>query len=432
MLFFYNILMNLLLVFLGLFFPAVYLFSKKRRPNLLSRFGLSTTWKPKKMEEKRIWIHALSVGEVKSVVPLVKRLKNQYGKLKIVFSASTRTGFETAGGYFLKPGMEDVDQLGYFPFDFSYSVRKISKLIDPDAVIIVETDIWPNFLYEMKKRQIPVVLINARLSEGSLNGYLRFKKLFSTVFSFFTEIMVQSRLDAERFLSLGISKEKIQVTGNMKFDQTQEDREDSFVQDMGKLLNIQNKTPVFIAGSTHEGEEKILYRVYGKLKIKYPELMMILAPRDPMRCRALMTDVSSGDVPAFLLSEIKEPLQCRGVVLVDTMGLLSRLYALCHVAYIGGSLVKEGGHNPLEPAAFSKPILFGPDMSDFMLISKLLKDHGGTKQIDSEKEFMHELDILLENPHLQMQMGKLNQEVFLHHSGAVENIVRNLEALHIV
>ncbi len=432
MVIFYNILMNLLMVVFVLLFPAVYLFSKKRRSNLLTRFGLATAWQPKEPGEKRIWIHALSVGEVKSVVPFVKTIKDQHEKVKIVFSTSTRTGFEMAKEYFLTPGLENVDQLGYFPFDFTWSVRKVSNLIGPDAVIIVETDIWPNFLYEMKKRQVPVVLINARLSKGSLNGYLRFKRFFSAVFSFFTQIMVQTPLDAERFLNLGISKEKIHVTGNLKFDQALEDVEDSFVPVMRKRLNIQNKTLVLIAGSTHEGEEIILCRAYQKLKKKYPELMMILAPRDPGRCHSLLPYVLSVDTTASLLSKIKEPSQNHGVVLVDEMGLLSRLYALCHVAYIGGSLVKQGGHNPLEPAAFSKPILFGPDMSDFMLISKLLTDHGGTKQIDSENELMHELDTLLGTPIVQRQMGQLNQEVFMQHSGAVKNIVENLESLHIV
>lgn len=432
MLLFYNIVMNLLMVLFFFLLPVICLFSEKRRVNLLLRSGFGAAFQPKKPGEKRIWIHALSVGEVRSVVPLVKALKDRFGELKIIFTASTRTGFETANYFFVTPGMKIVDQLGYFPFDFGYSVRKISRLIAPDAVIIVETDIWPNFLFEMKKTKTPIVLINARLSNRSLNGYLWVKGFFSTVFSLFTEIMAQTRLDAEGFFRLGISKEKIRITGNLKFDQAVEDREDPFISDMGKRLHIQPETPVVIAGSTHEGEEDILCRVYEKLKINYPELIMILAPRDPGRCRVVMDGLLSVGIPACLLSAVTAPLQPRGIVLVDEMGVLSRLYALCRAAYIGGSLVKEGGHNPLEPAAFSKPIFFGPDMSDFMLISKLLKDHGGTKEIRSEEELTRELDALLGNRDLQKQMGKLNHEVFVTHSGAVENIVRNLERLHIV
>ncbi len=426
----YTLVMNFFMAAFVLALPLIYLFSEKRRANLLLRFGFGTAWKAKPPGEKRIWIHALSVGEVRSVVPLVKALKDLHGQVSIVFTASTRTGLETARQFFIKPGMRMVDQLGYFPFDFGYSVRKIATLIDPDAVIIVETDIWPNFLCEMKQRRIPVVLVNARLSERSFKGYLRVKRFFSTVFSCFTEIMVQSPMDADRFQGLGINPEKIQVTGNLKFDQALEDVEDSFIPAMRARLNIRAQTLVWVAGSTHEGEEDILLRVYQQLKPKYPGLMMILAPRDPRRCHALLPHMVSMGICASLLSQATSlPYE---IVLVDEMGALSRLYGLCHAAYIGGSLVSEGGHNPLEPAAFSKPILFGQDMSDFLLISSLLRDQGGSKQVGAETELAHELDILLGSQDLRNRMGRLNHEVFLNHSGAVQKIVRNLERLHIV
>ena len=429
---FYTLVMNFFLAAFVIVLPVIYLVSEKRRANLLLRLGFGTAWKPKTPGEKRLWIHALSVGEVRSAIPLVKALKNSHGQVNIVFTASTRTGLETARQSFLKPELNMVDQLGYFPFDFGYSVRKIATLIDPDAVIIVETDIWPNFLYEMKQRQIPMVWVNARLSKRSFKGYLRFQRFFSEVFSCFTGIMVQSPMDADRFQRLGISAEKIQVTGNMKFDQTVEEIDDSLIPAMRERLNIQAKTLVLVAGSTHEGEEDILFRVHQKLKPKYPDLMMILAPRDPGRCHALLPHILSMGICASLLSETKAPSLPHEIVLVDEMGLLSSLYALCHAAYIGGSLVSEGGHNPLEPAAFSKPVFFGPDMSDFLLIATLLKDHGGSKQVGSETELIHELDILLGNRDLQARMGRLNHEVFLNHSGAVKKIVRNLERLHIV
>ncbi len=428
----YKILMNFSAGLFFLLFPLIYLFSEKRRPGLLLRSGFGTAWKMKKPGEKRIWIHALSVGEVRSAAPFVKALNGRHKKAKIIFTASTRTGFETAAGLFSTLDDKTVDQTGYFPFDFGYSVKKTTELISPDAVIIVETDIWPNFLFEMKKRRIPVVLINARLSERSLKGYLWFKSFFSSVFSCFTRIMVQTPLDAGRFQNLGISKENIHVTGNLKFDQVREDRDDSFANGMKKRLNIQAQTLVLIAGSTHEGEETILLKAYEELKIKYPDLMMILAPRDPLRCKSLRPSISSGDIPVSLMSETKRPEQKPGIILVDEMGILSQLYSLCHVAYIGGSLVKEGGHNPLEPAAFSKSVLFGPDMSDFLEIAALMKEHGGARQVSSEKELAHELDSLLGNHDLQNHMGRLNREVFLNHSGAVENIIRNLESLHIV
>lgn len=432
MILFYNICMNILMVAFFLLLPVIYLFSEKRRQGLLARSSLSMTWGKKRPGEKRVWIHALSVGEVKSAVPLVKRLKQRQELLKIIFSVSTRTGFETAKQVFFKPGTSSVDQLGYFPFDFRWSVRRAAELIGPDAAVIVETDIWPNFLFEMEKRNIPSILINARLSERSLNGYSRCRPFFSKIFSLFSQILVQSPLDKERYLKLGIPEEKIQVAGNLKFDQPAEDLEGQFVEKMKKDLGIKQNSLVLIGGSTHEGEETLLCRVYQRLKSRYPALIMILAPRDPARCRDLLPEIHSAGLSVCSMSSLQEPLQEAGIVLVDQMGILSRLYALCQVAYIGGSLVREGGHNPLEPAMFSKPVLFGPDMSDFLMISELLTRHGGAKQIRSENELYHELDTLLGDPHTQKQMGSFNREVFLMHSGAVENIIRSLEDLHIV
>jgi len=186
MIFIYKTVINILFISSLPFLPLLYFFSEKRRANLIPRFGFRTGLVPKQTGEKRIWIHALSVGEVISALPFVNALKEQFKHLDIVFTASTKTGFDMAGQLFFKkiPQNKDValvDQLGYFPFDLGYCVKKVSQQIEADAVVLVESDLWPNFLYEMKNNKIPVVLINARISKRSLNGYLFFKK-FSTMF----------------------------------------------------------------------------------------------------------------------------------------------------------------------------------------------------------------------------------------------------------
>ena len=408
---------------------------------MLSRFGLRTGFTPKQTEKKRIWIHALSVGEVISAVPFVKALKEQFKGLDIVFTASTKTGFDMADQLFLKKVFpkEDtalVDQLGYFPFDLGYCVKKISRQIDPDAVVLVETDLWPNFLYEMKKKEIPVILINARLSKRSLNGYLFFKKFSSLFFSSLTGIMAQTLLDEERFQRLGVDKSKISVVGNIKFDQPHEDMDKNRVQGMRDRFGIQKKTQVFVAGSTHEGEEKILCEVYKRVKKKFPGFLMILAPRDPKRCPAIRSYFLSKDIHTSFMSTMDEPNskfnRRPDVILVDKMGELSRLYALCNVAFIGGSMVRQGGHNPLEPAVFSKPVLFGSDMSDFLLISTLLMDHGGAKRVESEQNLRKELENILGNKQVQDNMGTRSFEVFSRNYGAVKRIIKNMERFHIV
>jgi 3-deoxy-D-manno-octulosonic-acid transferase len=429
MIFLYKTIINILFIILLPVLPFVYLFSEKRRANLLPRFGLRTGLFLKQEGEKRIWIHALSVGEVISSLPFVTALKEQHKEMDIVFTASTKTGFDMAEHLFLKKEGGLVDQLGYFPFDLGGCVKKIRRLIDPDVVIIVETDLWPNFLYEMTKKNIPVILINARLSKSSLRGYLFFRKFFAHFFSSLTLIMAQTSVDKRRFQRLGIDPDKILVTGNIKFDHPLEDMDKKKIKGMRDRFGMQRQTQVFVAGSTHEGEEKILCKVYKNVKKKFS---MILAPRDPKRCPELLSYFLSNDVQAVLMSKMDELKACPEVILVDKMGELFQLYSICNVAFIGGSMVQRGGHNPLEPAAFSKPILFGTDMSDFLLISKLLLDHGGAKRVKSEQDLSKALETLLENNLAQQQMGTKNFEVFSRNSGAVQRIITNMERLEIV
>ncbi|MBU8910342.1 MAG: 3-deoxy-D-manno-octulosonic acid transferase [Desulfobacterales bacterium] len=437
MIFLYKIIINILFIVAFPFLPFIYFFSEKRRANLSLRFGLRTGLKPKQAGKKRIWIHALSVGEVISAVPFVKVLKGQHKDLDIVFTASTKTGFDMAEQLFLKKILPKEDapfvaQLGYFPFDLGYCVKKVSRQIEPDAVVIVETDLWPNFLYEMKKSKIPVILVNARLSKRSLNGYLFFRKFSSMFFSSLTGIMAQTSLDEKRFQRLGIDEKKISVTGNIKFDQPPEDMDKRVIKGMRDRFSIQKGTQVFIAGSTHEGEEDILCEVYKEVKKNYPGLLMILAPRDPKRCPEILSYFLSNDIQAVLMSAMDESKDCPDVVLVDKMGELARLYAICDVAFIGGSMVRQGGHNPLEPAAFSKPVLFGSDMSDFLLMSNMLMDHEGAKRVESEQDLRRELEAILGNRQTQQHMGSRSFEVFSRNSGSVQRIIKNLEILRIV
>ena len=348
MIFIYKIVTNILFISSLPFLPLLYFFSEKRRANLIPRFGFRTGLVPKQTGEKRIWIHALSVGEVISALPFVNALKEQFKHLDIVFTASTKTGFDMAGQLFFKNISQSkdvalIDQLGYFPFDLGYCVKKVSRQIEADAVILVETDLWPNFLYEMKNNKIPVVLINARLSKRSLNGYLFFKKFSSMFFSSLTGIMAQTPLDEERFQRLGIDKSKISVMGNIKFDQPVADMNQSRIDSIKNRFGIHNQTKVFVAGSTHEGEEKILCEVYKRIKNTFPEIVMILAPRDPKRCPSILSFLLSRDISAVSMSTLDEPNiklnRPPGVILVDKMGELCRLYAICDVAFIGGSMV---------------------------------------------------------------------------------------------
>lgn len=449
MIFLYKILAHIGFILFLFFSPVIVLLSKKRRANFFQRLGLKVSFKPFKKNKKRIWVHALSTGEVKSILGFIKAIKKKYEYIDIVFTASTTAGFICAKKIFCinkehdkfeniqgqKKDYSLISQLGYFPFDFSFSIKRINQKIKPDSVVIVETDLWPNFLYEMKKQKTPVILINARVFQSSFKKHLFFKYFFVKFFSLFTRIMVQSKSDKKRFKQLGIDENKILNTGNIKFDSPFEEiNKDEYIKTFRKCFGIK-KQRVFIAGSTHEGEEEILCRVYKRLKIDFPDLLMILAPRDHKRCSDLVSYCLSQNLKSVLMStgEIHDlKNQAFDIILIDEMGLLSKLYSLCNAAFIGGSMVKEGGHNPLEPALFSKPVLFGKDMSDFIDIAKTLEKKGGAKRVDSEQKLERELRNILKDQKMQADMGKKNFEVFVSNRGASQIIIKEMELLGLV
>lgn len=428
----YKIVTNIILMGFIPFLPFIYLFSEKRKANLLPRLGFNTGFKKKQSGKKRIWIHALSVGEVISAVPFVKALKEKYNDLNIVFTVSTKTGFDMAEQLFRTGVVFKKVEVGYFPFDFGFCVARICQQIEADTVILVETDLWPNFLYKMNQDKIPVILINARLSERSLKGYLFFKNFASLFFSLLTHIMAQSPLDKKRFQSMGVDGKKISVVGNIKFDQPVIDMDLNHLKQMKKRFGIQKCDKVFIAGSTHEGEDKILCKVYKNLKRNFPELLMILAPRDPKQCGKILSYFMSENLNAILMSDMDKADEEIDVIFVDTMGELSKFYAVCDIAFIGGSMVKQGGHNPLEPAAFAKPVLFGDDMSDFLLVAKMLTYNKGSKIVKSEMQLQQELETILNDEQVQEYMGKKNFEIFSKNSGSVQKIIKKMEQLNIV
>lgn len=412
--------------------PFIVVFSEKKRASLLFRLGIKNRVEAKKTGNKRIWIHALSVGEVKSAQPFVCGLKDKYNDLDIVFTVSTKAGFDMAVQLFERPGILQSNHLGYFPFDIGFSIKKKIEKISPDAVCLIETDLWPNFIFELKKRGIPVVLLNARLSLRSLKGYRGFYSFSSRFFSSLSAILVQTEQDERRFRQLGVKKDKLSRIGNIKFDQFHETLGSSERENMKARFYIEDKTLLCLAGSTHDGEERYLLKSYRLLKKQFPDLRMMIAPRDPKRSHSLGSLCISLQLNAIEITRLDKSSRFSDVIIVNTIGHLSKLYAICDVAFIGGSMVNQGGHNPLEAAAHSKPILYGKDMSDFSLISELLLENKGARQILSQEEMTFELGHLLSSKALRKKMGELNFQVFSQHSGAVLRTIGELEKLAIV
>lgn len=434
MLVLYNLLLLIGMILGFPFIIPIIILSEKRRQTVPRRLGLTPLPKSVRSparhlpETERIWIHALSVGEVLSAVPLVREVAHRFGKTNVVFSASTQTGFDIANER-LK---EEVDAIFFFPYDLIFSIRKVARSVSPHLVILVETDIWPNFLAEMAARQIPVLLVNARLSDKSFAGYRRLTVFTRSVFSKFSEVCAQTPEDARRFELLGVPPHAVSVTGNIKFDQPAPVVSEVEIGKLRHSMNIQPCQEVIVAGSTHPGEETLLADALIRMKKVRKNLLLIIAPRDPKRSASIRQLFRSEGFAAELMSESDQIPQGKrtDVIVIDAIGLLSRLYALADVTFVGGSLIPFGGHNPLEPAVFSKPILFGPGMTNFTQIANMLLDVRGAIRVDDAESFSKAAITLIEDPESSRKMGHHALDVFHANQGALEKTLREIEEHH--
>jgi 3-deoxy-D-manno-octulosonic-acid transferase len=426
----YNILVTLvLLVALPVVIPLV-IASTKRRQTLRQRLGWwRYPWQAMHARPARakVWVHALSVGEVLAAQPLVKGINDRYPQLQVVVTVSTLTGFQTASRLFAGTSVE----LAYFPYDWIGSVRTVADKIGARAVILVETDIWPNFLAEMKRRHVPVYLVNLRLSDKAWKSFRRFKWLAGKLFGAFEKICVQTPFDALRLTRVGIAKERLCVTGNIKFDGVATTAAGDVAAHWRKRLQLASTQKIVVAGSTHEGEELLLLDAFLALKQAGRALCLILAPRDPNRAPHLLAWCHQKGVSADRLSELSGNTGDHGpdVIVVDFIGPLKELYSLADVAFVGGSLVKEGGHNPLEPAVFGRAIVFGPDMRDFRQIAAWLLTAGGARQVAHQAELTTTLSLLLDDGQLAASMGERARQVVMQHQGAVAQTLKSLDLL---
>lgn len=427
MLLIYHILTTVLLVLLLPALPIICLVSEKWRGNLFQRLGLFTGIPPKKSGEYRIWVHALSVGEVNSALPFVMGLKKERPDVKILFTASTRTGFNTACSL-MSPDKQGspIDALGYFPFDVWISVLAVSCRIRPDLVCLVETDLWPGFLSFMKHRKIPVVLVNARLSPRSLAGYKRLGRWSGLFFSGLSHVMTQTPKDAAGFETLGIGRERLSVTGNMKFDSPGKEIGDDDRLVLERKFGLGTGQKLWIAGSTHPGEESMVIEAFTRIRKKSPELKLVIAPRDPKRTRKLLGQLPLAPYASACLSDPESEKIRADLLFIDTLGELAMAYAVCDFAFVGGSLVKQGGHNPLEPAMFGKPVFFGPHMADFREIEGLLMEAGGGRRVKNSGDMEVIVVALLAEPDRCKSMGEASQKVFYSNTGALKRIVEKL------
>lgn len=419
----YNILFSISIVLALPFIFVKVLTSEKRQKTVIRR--LRPEARIRASGARPVWIHALSVGEVLASSSLIKQIKKICARRPVVLSVSTLTGHEVAKRL-LK---SDVDAIFFFPYDLVWSVRKTTGSVDPGIFILVESDIWPNFTYEMKRRQIPFILVNGRVSPRSFSGYMRLSFFMKRVFFNISSICAQTEMDARRFVALGAAPDRVHVTGNIKFDQPLISVSEEEVGELRASVRISPTARVFVAGSTHEGEEAILLRCFEALKRDYPDLVLVVVPRDPRRAGSVQGMFKQAGLFAPLRTELgkMDVGFAPEAIIVDTIGELRRLYAIAHVVFVGKSLINLGGQNPLEPAALKKPIVFGPHMFNFGLIAERLVRQGGALQVANEEELLRAVRNLLADPKRSNAMGKKAYNVFHMNRGALEKTLAVIE-----
>jgi 3-deoxy-D-manno-octulosonic-acid transferase len=423
----YQLGMNVFLPPVLLALSPVLLLKRKRRTTLLPRLGFQRFPETIPLQrgavrrsEKVLWAHALSVGEVLSAVPLIRELHPQIRPARLCLSVSTLSGYETARNELGK----FLDGLIYFPLDLLFAVRRCFVHLDPCMVVLVETDIWPGFMAELRRKGIPSFLINARLSPSSFKRYGQAKRLFSPALNTFSRVYPQSASDAESFRHLGVNPERLADPGNLKFDAAKMARLPAKLEQLRAKLPIQKGERVLVAGSTHEGEEVILRTMFVQLRQFIPGLKLVIAPRHPHRAEEVRRVFMRDPIHVVFYSSLPE--ERFDVAVVDEFGVLSSLYQFGDVAYVGGSLVPKGGQNPVEPAAAGKPVLFGPDMSDFPDIADLMLKEGGAIQVKNGEELTAEAYRLLSDSAHSARLGEKNKALVERHSGVTSKIAKDI------
>lgn len=371
-----------------------------------------------------IWIHAVSVGETRAAAPLFRALRESYPDAVLLLSHVTETGREVA----LK--VAEVDYCIFFPFDLSWVVQRVLRRIRPAVVVLVETEIWPNFVRAAHAQGIPIVLVNGRISDRSLPRYRMAGKLLHPVLAGVTTFCMQTAQDARRIRLLGAVPEQILVTGNLKFDMPAPQVAMISREELLGRFRLPPDSLIWVAGSTHPGEETLVAEVYRQLLSKHPKLFLILVPRRPERIRQVREELAKLQLRPVLRSTLdsdENSLQAGEILLVDTVGEMLTFYAMADIVLVGGSFVPVGGHNILEASLLSKPVLFGPHMQNFKEIAGLIRKAQGGLSVADRDDLYHQVRLLIENPAERRRLGENGYRLLQQNRGATERTVTEID-----
>lgn len=389
-----------------------------------------------------LWLHAVSVGEVLQLQPIVRELERRLAGYEFVITTTTATGLAVAREKFGGPR----HRVCYFPLDFSWAVRRALERVRPAAVVLVELELWPNFIAAAAKRNVPLALINGRISERSFRGYRRIAPLMRKLLGRFDVLAVQNATYRQRLLELGASAERVMVTGSVKFDGVETGRENPQTAALRRAFGLRRNERVFIAGSTHAPEEEFAIHSWLELRDEFPDLRLILAPRHKERfeevaalvqshgiplVRRTETDSRGRDFPAHPARGAAKSTHPPPVLLLDTLGELGGCWGLADVAFVGGSLTKRGGQNMIEPAAYGAAVLFGPNTENFRDVVELLLAEEAARVVADRDELTEAVRSLLADATSTSRLGERARQVVLSQQGATKHTVELITALPI-
>jgi len=388
--------------------------------HLSDRLGLTESLP--QIREGSVWIHALSVGEVISAVPLVDALRSKVPEKDIVFSVSTAKGMQVAGDTLAGK----VKALVSMPVDCWWPIRRLAKRLRPSVFVLVETDLWPGILDYFRQRGIRCILVNGRISPRTFRSYRKFPFLARNLFKGLDRCLMQSALDTRRLLEVGVPPEKVKTAGNIKFDREWRSMGETEYTLWLRHLRLERTVKLWVAGSTHRGEESTVLDVFKRLRPSFSELRLIIAPRKVAQAGDVVAIASDRGLKAILRTEIQNSDVLYDILVLDTIGELERIYGLGQVAFVGGSLVPFGGHNLLEPASFGCPVLYGPHTHNFVSMAETMEESGAGWRVRDGDELYLAVSRLLIEPEKREKMGMRSRKFVEESRGALERVVSSI------
>lgn len=408
----YSIISTFLFILVLPFWYIISRFNQKLGYGFKEKLGFGLG---KPLEKKSIVFYGVSVGEVLALQNLIKKTKKEFATHNIVIATGTKTGQETAQ----KKLGNIADYITYFPFDFPFCINSFLNKTNPDVVIVAETELWPNFAYVMKKRNIPLYIVNGRMSDRTYGSYKKLSFFFAPILKKYTKILTQSESDNNKLISIGANPDTTRVMGNLKFD-------------IG--VNLEGFTPIekspddkiIIAGSTHSGEDEIILSAF--MKVRQDNIKLLIAPRHPERNNAVFELCKKTGLKVGKRSN-KDNFTDYQIILLDTLGELGKMYSICDFAFIGGSFNKTGGHNPLEASIFNKPVISGPSTHNFKDIYAIITRTKAGTIVKNSDELIKQMQKLLNDKNYYEQACSDCELVFNQNRGALDVVIEELKQL---